>query len=74
MRKDWGIILPLFLKSAISISFLKRGDKQVGILFTRLQKPTESLMPLEGGGSLFRGRAEHQVFNIDKEKLVKGTI
>jgi len=35
MRKDWGIILPLFLKSVISISFLKRGDKQLGILLTK---------------------------------------
>ena len=73
MRKDWGIILPLFLKSVISISFLKRGDKQLGILLTKAAEAHWKLSAFRRG-SLFWGRAEHQVFNIDKEKHIKGII
>lgn len=73
MRKDWRIILPLFLKSVISISFLKRGDKQLGILSTKAAEAHGKLNAFRRG-SLLQGRAEHQVFNIDKEKRIKGII
>lgn len=73
MRKEWGIILPLFLKSVISISFLKRDDKQPGILLTKAAEAHWKLSAFRRG-SIFQVRAEHQVFNIDKEMLIKDII